>query len=141
MVKLKIKKLDKGAKVPSFANDSDAGMDIYSIEDITILPNHRTLVRTGLAMEFPKGYAALVWDKGGIAKNGITTLAGVGDAGYRGEYKIVLYNLSSKPYKIKKGQKIAQILIQKIIQPEIELIKEMSDSQRGSSGFGSSGLN
>lgn len=140
MVKLKIKKFHEDAKVPSFANDTDAGMDIYSIEDITILPNHRTLVRTGLGMEFPKGYAALVWDKGGIAKNGVTTLAGVGDAGYRGEYKIVLYNLSSKPYKIKKGQKIAQILIQKIFQPEIELVEEMSDSKRGLGGFGSSGL-
>jgi dUTP pyrophosphatase len=140
MIKLKIKKLHPDAKVPKFANKTDAGMDLYSIEDIIILPNHRTLVKTGLSMEFPEGYVALVWDKSGVAKNGLTKIGGVIDAGYRGEYKIMLHNISSKSYEIKKGQKIAQILIQPIIQPQIEVVEELSDSERGDGGFGSTGL-
>jgi len=140
-MKLKIKKLHPDAKIPSYANKTDAGMDIYSIEDVIILPNTRTLVKTGISMEFEKGYVALVWDKSGIAKNGLTKIGGVIDSGYRGEYKIMLLNISSKPYKITKGQKIAQILMQKVFQPEIELVEELSDSDRGEGGFGSTGLN
>jgi len=140
-MKLKIKKLHPDAKIPSYANKTDAGMDIYSIEDVIILPNTRTLVKTGISMEFEKGYVALVWDKSGIAKNGLTKIGGVIDSGYRGEYKIMLLNISSKPYKIVKGQKIAQILIQKVFQPEIELVEELSSSDRGEGGFGSTGLN
>ncbi|NCN87217.1 dUTP diphosphatase [archaeon] len=141
MVKIKIKKLHPDAKIPTYANPGDAGMDIYSNEDLTIKPNHRALVKTGISLEFPKEYVALIWDKSGIAKNGVTTLSGVGDSGYRGEYKVVLLNIGSKPYEIKKGQKIAQILIQPIIHPEIEEVKTLSKSKRGTGGFGSSGLN
>jgi len=140
MVELKIKKLHKDAIIPKYAHDTDAGLDLYSVENLTIKPKHRVIVKTGISIELPKGYAALVWDKSGIAKKGVTTLAGVCDAGYRGEYKIVLLNVGSKDYKINKGEKIAQILIQKVEQPKIIEVTELSDSTRGKSGFGSTGL-
>ena len=140
MIKIKIKKLHPDAIIPKFANKSDAGMDFFSVEDLVILPNHRVLVKTGISMELPKGYVALVYDKSGVAKDGLTKIGGVIDAGYRGEYIIMLHNISSKPYKIEKGQKIAQILIQPIIQPKIEVVEELSGSERGEGGFGSSGL-
>lgn len=139
-MKIKIKKLHPNAIIPKYAHIGDAGMDLFSIEDLILKPKHRVLVKTGLSIELPKGYVALIWDKSGIAKDGITTLAGVGDAGYRGEYKIVLINLSSKDYKIKKGQKIAQVLIQKIENPEIEEVNELSKTERGAGGFGSTGI-
>lgn len=140
MVKIKVKKLTDSAKLPSYAHAGDAGMDIFSDEEVLILPNRRTLVKTGISIELPKGYVALVWDKSGVAKNGLTKIGGVIDSGYRGEYKIMLFNISSSTYKIIKGQKIAQILIQKVEEPQIEEVKEISKSTRGSSGFGSTGL-
>jgi len=140
MVKIKVKKLHPDAKIPTYANPEDAGMDIYSCEDLVIKSKHRAILKTGISMEFPKGYVALVWDKSGLSKKGITTLAGVGDSGYRGEYKIVLLNIGSQDYFVKKGEKIAQILIQKVEQPKIEEVEELSSSKRGAKGFGSSGL-
>lgn len=139
-MKLKIKKLSPTAKLPTYANSQDAGMDVYSNQHLIIKPHHRVLVSTGISMEFPNGNVALVWDKSGLANKGITTLAGVLDSGYRGEIKIALLNISSKDYEIKQGQKIAQILIQKVSQPKIEEVLDLENSQRGEKGFGSSGL-
>lgn len=129
------------AKIPNYANSTDAGMDIYSIEDLTILPNHRALVKTGISIELPHGYVALIWDKSGIAKSGLRKIGGVIDADYRGEYKIMLHNISSKSYKIEKGQKISQILIQPVIHANIEEVESLDKTKRGEGGFGSSGLN
>jgi dUTP pyrophosphatase len=140
MLKIKVKKLVSNAIIPNYAHNTDAGMDIYSCENLIIKPKHRTIVKTGISMEFPENYVALVWDKSGLAAKGITSIAGVIDSGYRGEYKIILLNIGSKNYKIKKGQKIAQILIQPIVQGEIEEVKELNESSRGEKGFGSSGL-
>jgi dUTP pyrophosphatase len=140
MVKVKVKRLTNSAKLPIYAHPGDAGMDIFSDEKLVIKPSHRILVKTGISIEFPKGYVALVWDKSGIAKKGLTKIGGVIDSGYRGEYKIMLHNISSKNYEIVKGQKIAQILIQKIEEPEIIEVKELESSDRGKSGFGSTGL-
>lgn len=140
MVKIKIKRLTPSAKIPKSPRKEDAGMDIFSDEELTIKPNHRALVKTGISMEFPIGYVALVWDKSGIAKKGLTKVGGVIDSGYRGEYKIMLHNISSESYQIKKGEKIAQILIQPVVRPVIEEVEELSFSDRGENGFGSTGL-
>ena len=138
---IKIKKLNPDAIIPSYAHEGDAGMDIYSSEDVIINPGKRIGVGTGISVELPLGYVALVWDKSGHAfKSGIKTMAGVMDAGYRGEYKIILLNTSEEAFEIKKGQKIAQILIQKVEHPEIEEIQELSETSRGLGGFGSTGL-
>ena len=141
MMKIKIKKLNPEAIVPSYAHKGDAGMDLYSVEDLILKPKHRVAVKTGISFEMSKGYVALIWDKSGVAlKTGIKTMAGVIDSGYRGEIKVVLNNLSSKNYEIKKGQKIAQVLIQKVENPKIEIIEELNKTSRGAGGFGSSGI-
>lgn len=140
MVELKVKRLTSSAKLPKSPRKGDAGMDIFSDETLTIKPNHRALVKTGISIEFPTGYVALVWDKSGIAKKGLAKIGGVIDSTYRGEYKIMLHNISSKDYQVKKGEKIAQILIQPVIHPTIKEVKELSDSSRGKGGFGSTGL-
>ena len=140
MVKIKVKKLHPDAKIPIYANPGDAGMDLYACEDMVVKPKHRSLIKTGISMEFPKGHVALVWDKSGLAMKGLTTIAGVIDAGFRGELKVALLNIGSQDYIVKKGEKIAQILIQKVEQPKIEVVEELANSKRGSKGFGSSGL-
>jgi len=138
-VKIKIKKLNPNAIIPKYSHVGDAGMDLFSIENLILKPKHRVLIKTGLSIELPKGYVALVWDKSGIALKGIKTMGGVIEHTYRGEYKIILVNLSSENYEIKKGQKIAQLLIQKIETAEVEEVNELSETIRGTGGFGSTG--
>ena len=139
-IKIKVKKLHPSAIIPSYAHPGDAGMDIYSVEDVIIKAGERALVATGLSIEFPAGNVALVWDKSGLAaKNGIKTMAGVIEYTYRGEYKIVMFNTSKQDFEIKKGQKIAQLLIQPIMTADVEEVNELSDTARGVGGFGSTG--
>lgn len=140
-MKILAKKLDPDAKIPSYAHPGDAGMDLYSLEDITIDSGGRISCRTGFAMQIPQGYAGLIWDKSGIAaNNGIKTMAGVVDSGYRGEIKTVLVNLGKEAYNIKKGDKIAQMLIQKVENLEIVEVEKLDETSRGEGGFGSTGL-
>ena len=139
-MKLKILKIDSEAIIPNYANEDDAGLDLYSAENFILKPGQRRAVETGVKMEIPEGYVGLVWDKSGLAlNNGIKTMAGVVDPGYRGEIKIVLINLSNQDFEIKKGQKIAQMLIQKVEHPKIEIVEFLSESGRGEGGFGSTG--
>ncbi|MEK6913801.1 MAG: dUTP diphosphatase [Nanoarchaeota archaeon] len=140
MVQVKIKKLNPSAIIPKYSHVGDAGMDLFSIEEDTILkPNERKLFSTGLSIELPEGYVSLIWDKSGVASNGIKTMGGVIEHTYRGEYKVILVNLSNKEYEIKKGQKIAQLLIQQITTAEIFEVNELSETSRGDGGFGSTG--
>jgi len=135
-----VKKISEEAVAPSCHHKGDAGFDLYSAEEIVLKPGERAKVGTRIAMEIPDGYAGLVWDKSGMAANhGIKTMAGVVDSCYRGEISVVLVNLSDKDFKIEKKQKIAQMLIQKVESPEIEIVEELGDSERGESGFGSTG--
>lgn len=137
---LKVKKIDAGARLPTRATPGDAGLDLYSVEEIAIQPGDRLVVKTGIAMEIPFGYAGLVWDKSGLAaKKGLKTMGGVIDAGYRGEIQVVLANIGNEPHAIAVGDKIAQLLIQKVELPEVSEAAELSDSERGDGGFGSSG--
>ncbi len=137
---LKTKKIDVVAKLPTRATTGDAGLDLYSVEDVAIQPGDRFVVKTGIAMEIPFGYAGLVWDKSGLAaKKGLKTMGGVIDAGYRGEIQVVLANLGNEPHTIAVGDKIAQLLIQKVELPEVSEVSELSDSERGDGGFGSTG--
>lgn len=141
-VKIKILKVDPEAIIPNYAKLGDAGMDFYSAEEAVLKPGERKAVSSGIKMEIPEGYVGLVWDKSGLALNGgIKTMAGVIDSGYRGEIKIVLINLSDKDFEIKKGQKIAQMIVQKFESAETEAADNLSGSERGDGGFGSTGLN
>lgn len=140
MVKIKFKKLYKDAKIPSYAHTGDAGMDLYSLENYDLKPGERHIFKLGIASEFPRGYVALIWDKSGLAaKSGLTVLAGVIDNSYRGEYGVVLLNTGDSIHQVKKGDKIAQLLVQKIEEAEIKEVEELSDSERGRGGFGSTG--
>lgn len=138
---IKIKKLSEDATLPRYAQPGDAGMDFYSNEEITILPNERKLVSTGISMAIPEGYVGLIWDKSGIAtKHGIKTMAGVIDSGYRGEVKILVHNLSDQVHKIEKNTKVAQMLIQPIECREVIEVEELDQTERGEEGFGSTGI-
>lgn len=140
-MELRIKKLHPTATTPSFAHDDDAGMDIFAAEEVMIKPGERVQVRTGIAMAIPVGYVGLIWDKSGVShKRGIKVLGGVVDAGYRGEVLIGLINLSSEPQTFAVGDKLAQILIQKIERPEVVLVDELDETVRGSGAFGSTGV-
>lgn len=135
-----IKKLNTRATLPSYAHPGDAGMDLYALESVTIEPGERIDVQTGIAMEIPPHYVGLIWDKSGVSlKRGIKVLGGVIDAGYRGEIRVGLINLGSERVSFEAGQKVAQMLIQKVYSPEIIEVSELSDSERGERGFGSTG--
>jgi len=98
-----IKKLKEDAIIPKYSNIGDAGLDLFSIEqDFTLKPMQRKLISTGLSLELPEGYVSLIWDKSGVALQGIKTMGGVIEHTYRGEYKVILVNLSDKDYEIKK---------------------------------------
>ncbi len=138
---IKIKKIDKDAILPMYADKMDAGMDFFSNVEAVLNPGERKLIPTGVSMEIPEGYVGLIWDKSGIAtKYGIKTMAGVIDSGYRGEILILLHNLSSEEFRIQKGSKIAQMLIQPVKQEEIIEAEELDETERGSKGFGSTGM-
>lgn len=141
-MKIYFQKLDPSAKLPSYAYRGDAGMDLFSFEDLEIVPGDKALVSTGLKIAVPAHHAGFVWDKSGIAtKNHIKTMAGVIDSNYRGELKIALTNLGSEPYVIRKGEKIAQLIIKPVVAPEVIQVDELPRAdERGDKGFGSSGL-
>jgi dUTP pyrophosphatase len=139
-MRIKIKKISKEALLPKRALEGDAGMDLHSAEDRILNSGEKASIKTGLAIKIPQGYAGLIWDKSGIShKNGIKTLGRVFDSNYTGEWFIGLINLSKEPFEIKKGQKIAQVLFQKISLPEIELVEEIEKTNRSDNGFGSTG--
>ena len=139
-MKIQIKKLHLDAKIPKFALKGDAGMDLFSVEDAIIAPGERISCKTGIAMKIPEGYVGLVWDKSGISqKFGIKTLGGVIDSNYTGEWLIGLVNLGNENYTIEKGQKIAQVLVQKVEELEVEEVADLEETNRGRGVFGSTG--
>lgn len=138
-MKLKIKKLYENTKLPTRAHHDDAGTDMYAQGDHIVEPHATVVIPTGVAMELEKGYVSLIWDKSSVGSKGIKTLGGVIDAGYRGEYKIIVHNLNNEAYTFKHGDKVAQLLIQKVEFPELEEVTELNDSTRGEGGFGSTG--
>lgn len=137
---IKIKKLHKDAKLPSYAHPGDAGLDLYCCENVSLRPGERKAIRTGIAIQLPRGYAGLIWDKSGLAiKDGLSTLGGVFEHTYRGEYLIIMLNTSKKTYYFKKGDKIAQLLIQPISECKVREVNNLSKTKRGAKRFGSSG--
>jgi dUTP pyrophosphatase len=138
---LKIKKLTKEAITPRYAHPGDAGMDLFSNEEAVIRPHERKLISTGLAMAIPEGFVGLIWDRSGIAsKHGLKTMAGVVDSNYRGEVKILMHNLSPEEFKVEKGMRIAQMLVQPIAVKGIQEVDDLEETNRGDSGFGSTGI-
>jgi dUTP pyrophosphatase len=138
---LKIKKLDPKAIIPTRANPTDAGADLYALEDIRIQPNSRELVRTGISLEVPESYYARIAPRSGLAyKSGIDVLAGVVDSSYRGEVGVILLNTDSqKIFNIRAGDRIAQLIIEAHYNMTIKEVDSLSDTTRGDGGFGSTG--
>lgn len=139
---LPVKKLTSTAKLPDKANLFDAGLDLYCDEKevITLAPGERQLFSTGISMAIPKGFVGLIWPRSGHAvKKGLDTMAGVIDAPYRGEVKVLLVNHSDEYQTYSPGDKIAQMLIQ--IAPDFTSmeVENLENSSRGENGFGSSG--
>jgi dUTP pyrophosphatase len=140
-MKIQIKKLNPDAVLPRFAQEGDVAMDLYSSENVILAPGQRISCPTGIAIKIPDGYAGLIWDKGGPShKFGIKILGGVFDSNYTGEYLIGLINLGQENFEIKKGQKIAQVIFQKIEIPEIEEVDELPSTNRNDGAFGSTGI-
>ena len=140
---VKFIKINEDAIIPNYAHDGDAGMDIYSVEDVIIEPMDWKKVNTGLIMELPKGTEGQVRTKSGIAfNNGVFVLntPGTVDENYRGEVGVILYNLNKTPFVIKKGQKIAQLVINEVCYCKTKQVTSLSSTSRGEGGFGSTGL-
>ncbi|MFA6909021.1 MAG: dUTP diphosphatase [Patescibacteria group bacterium] len=135
----KVKKLHPDVRLPAYSKPMDAAFDVYSCEDVVLKPGERHQFKLGFSAEFDEGYVCHVWDRSGLAKKGLTTLGGVIDAGYRGEYGVVLYNASGEPVDIKKGDRIAQMVIQRVEHVEIQEAEALSDTERGTGGWGSTG--
>ena len=131
------------ARIPIRANLTDAGADLYSTESLIIPPLSRTLVKTGLIIEVPDNYYGRIAPRSGLAfKNGIDVMAGVIDSGYRNEVGVILYNTDQfKGFEVKIGDRIAQLIIEAHYNFEFEETSQLSDTERGSGGFGSTGSN
>ena len=136
---IQYQKIDPSIPDPQYAYDGDAGLDLHTTEDKSLPPFHPVLVNTGLKVSFPDGYVALIWDKSSMASLGIHVLGGVIDSNYRGEIKVILINLTKKEIHIKRKQKIAQILWQRVEKVNLIKVKKLNLSSRGDKGFGSSG--
>lgn len=140
---LRFKKVHPDAVLPSYAHPSDAGMDLRSVDDLTLAPGQRALVHTGLVTLLPPLYEAQVRPRSGLAlKNGVTVLntPGTIDSGYRGEVGVILINLGQAAFDVRKGDKIAQMVIAPVTQPNIEETDVVDETDRGSGGFGSTGV-
>lgn len=138
-MRLPVKKIHPEARLPVYQHRGDAGLDLFSVVDELIAPGEVKAVPTGIRMAIPEGYVGLVWDKSGISLQGVHRLAGVVDAGYRGEVRVVLANLGREPFAVRKGMKIAQMLIQPVQAVEIVEAEDLDETSRGEGGFGSTG--
>ena len=138
-----IKKLHPNAIIPTYAKPGDAGADLYAIEEKTLKPGERALVKTGIAIALPEGYVGLVHPRSGLAlKNGISVVNSPGtiDSGYRGEIGVVLINHDlNESFSVKVGDRIAQLVIQKFETAIFKTVSQLPPSERASGGYGSTG--
>ncbi|MEW6189313.1 MAG: dUTP diphosphatase [Actinomycetota bacterium] len=143
LMEVKLKQLDKDLPIPRYAHDGDAGCDLYSRIDIILEPGERALIPTGIALSIPLGYAGFIQPRSGLAlKHGISILntPGLIDSHYRGEICVILINQDTrKSFEVKRGDKIAQLIIQRIENITFRVVSELDATGRGSGGFGSSG--
>ncbi len=143
VIQLPIKRLDPSVELPSYAYSGDAGLDLRANEDVTLQPYERRLVSTGLAIAIPEGYAGFLQPRSGMAlKRGLSlaNTPGLIDAHYRGELKVIAVNLDAhEPIHIERGERIAQLVIQKVPVVNLVEVDELDETDRGAGGFGSSG--
>jgi dUTP pyrophosphatase len=143
MVEVMLTRLDDTVPLPSYAHPDDAGADLCTTVDVTLQPGERALVPTGIALALPPGYVALVHPRSGLAARcglSIVNAPGTVDAGYRGEIKVCLVNLDrTEPIVLSKGDRIAQLVLQKVERAEFRVVDALPTSVRGDGGYGSTG--
>ena len=133
-------KVDGDGALPQYATAAAAGADLCASEDLEIAAGGRAAVKTSLQLEIPEGHVGLIWPRSGLAvKHGIDTLAGVVDSDYRGEVRVVLVNHGDAPFAIRAGDRVAQILVQKVERPVFVPSAALGETSRGAGGFGSTG--
>ena len=137
---LRVHRISENAKLPTYGHPGDAGLDLFSSVEHRLEAGEVFPVPTGIKIAVPEGFVGLVWDKSGISLKGAHRLAGVIDSGYRGEVKVVLFNLGRGPFSISRGMKVAQLLIQPVVTVRVEDTEDLDDTSRGENGFGSTGL-
>ena len=136
------KKLQPSATLPSYAHPGDAGMDVCACEGVTLQPGERRLIRTGLVMELPRGTEAQMRPRSGLAlKHGVTLLNSPGtiDADYRGTVRLVVVNHGTAPVTIRRGQRLAQLVVARVERATLAVVDELPGTARGERGFGSTG--
>jgi dUTP pyrophosphatase len=141
-VRVLVRRLDRELPLPARAREHDAGLDLFAAEAVTVEPGGRALVATGIALAIPQGYAGFVLPRSGLAlRQGVTLLntPGLIDAGYRGEVKVLLVNHDRAAAAIARGDRIAQLVIQRVEPAELVEVDELPASDRGAGGFGSTG--
>ena len=137
---LNFKQLDWRATLPTRGSRAAAGLDLYSIEAISLEPGQRAIARTGLAVAVPEGFYGRLAPRSGLAtKEGLDVLAGVIDADYRGEIGCLLHNTGAEKIELAEGSKICQLIIEQIITPQAVWVDELGETERGGGGFGSTG--
>ena len=132
--------VEPAGHLPEYATAGAAGADLRASAAVEIPPGERAAVPTGLRLQIPRGHVGLVWPRSGLAvRHGIDTLAGVIDSDYRGEVRVVLVNHGPEPFSIAPGERIAQLLLQRVERARFTAVSELQDSDRGGGGFGSTG--
>ncbi|MBA5851044.1 dUTP diphosphatase [Clostridium sp. cel8] len=142
-MKLLVEKIKENAVIPFYAHEGDAGLDLFSVDRVLIKPMERKLIHTGIKIQLPKGTEAQIRPRSGLAlKNGITLLNSPGtiDEGYRGEIKVLIINLGEKPFLVEENMKIAQMVVKPVERVEVEETSNLSNTERGEDGFGSTGV-
>ena len=143
-MRLSVRRLDPELPLPGYAHAGDAGMDLYAAEDVTLEPHQRVLVPTGIAVAIPEGYAGFVQPRSGLAiKQGLSLVntPGLIDSHYRGEIKVIAVNLDhATTIHIRRGDKIAQFVIQAVVRADLVEVAELDETVRGEGGFGSTGV-
>lgn len=140
---VKIKRLDPGLPLPSYAKSGDAGVDLHATKDVIVHPMDRALIPTGIAIQLPRGVEAQVRSRSGLAlKKGVFVLNSPGtiDSGYTGEIGVILFNTTNEPFSVKRGDRIAQLVFSPVYQAEFKEVDELEETERGGGGFGSTGV-
>jgi dUTP diphosphatase len=139
---LLVRRLDPGLPLPAYARDGDAGLDLHAAESVTLAAGARHAVRTGVAVAIPHGFAGFVLPRSGLARrSGLTILNAPGliDAGYRGEVQVVLVNHGDAAVHVERGDRVAQLVVQRVERADLIEVTTLPDSERGTAGFGSTG--
>lgn len=136
---MKVKKLHPDALLPRRAHPTDSGADLFALQRTVLPPRAITHVHTGVAVELPEGTSGIIWGKSSVESKGIKAMAGLVDAPYRGELIVCMYNLNDTEFVFEQGQKVAQLVVLPTLYPDLEEAQELSGTDRGAGGFGSTG--